>query len=327
MSRILVLSDLWMPFPGGAERYIFNVTNALVARGHDVHILTSYAKAKSDLPMTIKDIGVYERQEQGERIIHDFYLLEYQPDVILTHHFFAGAFAELLTAIKNEYGTPFIEIIHNRPRHPDAAFAIFNSQYTADRAGFREGDLVMLPPATEECVAPQNFFNNLRYKNQVYIGHVKPLGGKGIALTYQLARAMPERKFLILRGEWQDGEDIQRLPNVEFMEPVDDIREFYAKCRIVLMPSLSEDAGTIPQECALNGIPCISSNVGGLPETNAGGIVLPVEAVPIWEGMIEHLDASLFYSQVVAHQRKYVIFLNFPARFDEIDRKVRALCR
>lgn len=342
--RILVLSDLWLPFPGGAERMIYNITQALHERGHDIHILTSYAKAKSTLPMTIKDIGVYECQIEGAQLILDF-INQDPPDVILTHHFFCGAFSELLGEFAHglhreaDRAIPFIEIIHNRPRHPDAAFAIFNSEFTAARCGRREDDMVMLPPATNECVACFKFDCRLRgphghgggpgleWKRSPHdcIGHIKPLGGKGIALTYRLAEAMPERRFLVLRGEWQDGEDIRHLPNVEFMEPVDDIREFYSRVRLMLMPSLSEDAGTIGQESALNGIPCISNDVGGLPETNKGGLVLPSDIFS-WSRAIKDFDDADYYQYIVNRQRTYITSLNFPARFDEIDRKVRALC-
>ena len=44
--KIVCLSDLWLPFPGGAERYIANISQALIDRGHEVHVLTSYAPAK-----------------------------------------------------------------------------------------------------------------------------------------------------------------------------------------------------------------------------------------------------------------------------------------
>lgn len=324
--KILVLSDLWLPFPGGAERYIANVTDALVARGHDVHILTSYAKAKSALPMTICDIPVYEKHEAGARII-ELFLCDYKPDLILTHHFFVGEFAQEFSRWSGRFCSyPFIEIIHNRRRHPDAAFAIFNSQFTADRCGYRDGDIVMLPPASRKVVMNHWPFSDdllpIREK-AAYIGHIKPLGGKGIAMTYQLASIMPERKFLVLRGEWQGGEDIRRLPNIEFMEPCDDIRDFYSRCRIVLMPSSNEDAGTVPQECALNGIPCISSNVGGLPETNAGGIVLPPGDVYSWITEICKLDHPEQYKQIVESQRKHIASLHWEEKFDEIDRRVR----
>ncbi len=314
--KIACISDLWLPFPGGAERYVANVSQALIDRGHEVHVLTSYAPAKDVhcTTMTIEDIGVNERHGEGWTLILK-YLRELKPDLLITHHFFAGQFPAL-------FNMPFpaVELIHNRQRNENAAIAVFNSHFTAIRCGIQQQDMVILPPAGASVLtAPPYLYRDC-------IGHIKPLGGKGIELTYKLARIMSERKFLVLRGEWQDGEQIERLPNVEFMEPCDDIRDFYSRCRVVLMPSLSEDAGTVPQECALNGIPCVSSNVGGLQETNFGGVVLPPDDVYPWITEICALDHPMRYAQIVEQQRLYIRKLDWPKQFDELDQKVRALC-
>jgi glycosyltransferase involved in cell wall biosynthesis len=319
--RTLIISDLWQPFPGGAERYMANLADALVERGHEIYILTSYAKAKSRHPLTIENIPTGDNgRVLGSEMVARF-IDEHKPDLLISHHYFAGEFGWMFSL-----DIPAVEVIHNRQRSVGAKLAVFNSRYTADRCGFREGDMVILPPAGNDVMASVH---------GEYIGHIKPIPnrfwkgqwyGKGIDLTYRLARIMPERKFLVLRGEWQDVEYIERLPNVEFMEPVEDIREFYARCRLVVMPSGSEDAGTVPQECAINGIPCISSNVGGLIETNVGGITLPVHDFESWLKEIAKLDNREYYDEIVRRQRLAIATMNWPARFDELDSKLRAIC-
>ena len=320
--RIAFISDLWQPsFPGGAERYMKNLADALAERGHEIHILTSYAKAKSRHRITITDIGIGSKRVEGENILSRF-VGAAPSGVVISHHYFVGEFWDWFCRLP----VPFVEVVHNRQRNPKASLAVFNSRYTADRCGFREGDMVILPPAGNDVMASVH---------GEYIGHIKPIPnrlwkgqryGKGIDLTYRLARIMPERKFLVLRGEWQDVEYIERLPNVEFMEPVEDIREFYARCRLVVMPSGSEDAGTVPQECAINGIPCISSNVGGLTETNVGGITLPAHDFESWLKEIAKLDNREYYDEIVRRQRLAIATMNWPARFDELDSKLRAIC-
>lgn len=323
--RTLIVSDLWKPFPGGAETYMNNLANALAERGHEIHILTSYTKSRSRHSLTIANIGVNERRQEG---LHEILaeIMRVGPDLIVTHHYFSGAFPELFEVRQDGKLIPSLEVVHSCQRNPNASLAVFNSRYTAARSGFREGDMVILPPAGNDVIG---------MGCRDCIGHIKPIPnrlwngqwyGKGINLTYHLAKIMRDRKFLVLRGEWQDVEYIERLPNVEFMEPVDEIREFYARCRLVIMPSGSEEAGTVPLECAFNEIPCISSNVGGLPETNAGGILLCPHDLMLWVKAIESLDDSNFYTEVVIRQRRYVSSIDWTGQFDELDSKLRVLC-
>ncbi len=174
----------------------------------------------------------------------------------------------------------------------------------------------MTPPAFDDVVAATH---------GDAIGFIKPIPHKGVRMVYDIARAMPERQFVILRGEWQDLEVIERLPNVEFMEPVADIREFYARVRLVLMPSLSEDAGTVAQECALNGIPCLSNNVGGLNETNGGLLFAPAEPVGAWTRFIGYLDDPASYEAVVSSQRAHLATLDHAGSLDLLAQRIKAL--
>lgn len=292
---ILVLSDLWVPFPGGAERLMFNLARDLMRRGEDVAVVTGYHPAKQfDGPrvMSVVVPAGDERAHGVERLKTLIY--ELAPDLILTHHYWAFEFERELVAT----GIPIVQIVLNGHRIPEAAMAIFISQYVLNQtctaeAPPRHNDMVITPPAFPDVIAS---------RHGDAIGFIKPIHHKGVDLVYDIARALPDRQFVILRGEWQDIETIVELPNVEFMEPVDDIRDFYARCRLVLMPSLSEDAGTVAQECTLNGIPCISSSVGGLDETNFAGVRLHGRDPAMWAEAIQLLDSPARYMDVVLRQ-------------------------
>jgi hypothetical protein len=76
----------------------------------------------------------------------------------------------------------------------------------------------------------------------------------------------------VLRGEWQDIELIRDdCPTSSSWSRSTTSRDFYRQVRPHAHAVRSEDAGTVAQEATLNGIPCISSNVDGLAETNGGG--------------------------------------------------------
>lgn len=289
--RILVLSDLWVPFPGGAERLMFNIARDLQSRGHWVRVVTGYENAFDfdGPPISVHELPL---DADGWARIAEL-VAAYEPEVVVTHHLYARTFRTQLVAL----GVPIVEIVLNGPRMPEAALAVMISRWVADRAGARPDDLVLTPPAFDDVVAGSHLDG---------IGFVKPYPHKGADLVYAIAAVMPRRRFVILRGEWQDLEiDPPPYPNLDVMEPVIDMRDFYREVRLVLMPSLSEDAGTVAQEATANGLPCISSNVDGLVETNAGGIQLPpgTPHVPHWVAAIKYLDDPDHYRDVVRSQR------------------------
>lgn len=290
MTRVLVLSDLWVPFPGGAERLAFNLARVLARSGDDVHVFTGYHPARQFDGPPFEFLEVPENDTGGLTL--EAAIESHGADVLLVHHYWALKFERFIT----RPGVPIVQIVLNGRRLDDAAFAVYISDYVRDAVGnfHASDDLVMTPPAFDDVYAGAH---------GDAIGFVKPIQHKGVDLVYALARAMPDRPFLILRGEWQDIEVIERLPNVEFLEPVVDMREFYARVRLVLMPSISEDAGTVAQECALNEVPCISTDVGGLRETNRGGVLMPTRDVAAWAREITAaLDHPERYDAIVHSQ-------------------------
>ncbi len=312
---MLVLSDLWPPFPGGAERLIFNVARDLQRRdGFELEVITGYENAMGfdGPPVKALPIGTGPDRDAGAAWVSQI-IRDAAPDVILTHHYYASQFRPELVGS----GVPLVQIVLNGPRIAEAALAVFISQWVRDQFGDAQPqDIVMTPPAFDDIVAAEHGHA---------IGFIKPIAHKGVELVYDIAAKMPDRRFVILRGEWQDIEIIRPAANIEFMEPVVDIRDFYARCRLVLMPSRSEDAGTVAQECARNGIPCISSPVGGLAETNAGGVLLPLERPGRWVGTIRALDQPGRYRQVVDRQRAHLAATDHGASLDLLAQRIAAL--
>lgn len=312
MRRILVASDLWLPFPGGAERLMFNLARDLSRRGHEVQVITGYELAQPfDGPTVTIDMDLPLDDDGARRLAA--YIEGFAPDVIVTHHIYAHFFHSLFAGC----GIPVVQVVLNGRRMPEAALAVYISRWVADQYGdAREGDMVITPPALPDIVAD---------KHGDAIGFIKPIEHKGVELVYAIARALSHRPFIVLRGEWQDLEIIKPAKNIDFWEPVDDMRDFYAECRLMLMPSISEDAGTVAQEAAMNGIPCISSDVGGLTETNAGGIRLRTRKARKWADEIRRLDDPARYAEVVAAQRAALDAKGHGALLDEFAARIGAI--
>lgn len=313
MATVLCLSDLWPPFPGGAERLMFNLARHLQHAGHDVHVLTGYEAARQHdgPPVHVAPIGVFDERDAGAAIVRQA-LVDLQPDVILAHHLYAYEFElELLAS-----GIPLVHVVLNGHRIEGASLAVFISEWVARQADRQPHDLVITPPVFDDVIAAEH---------GSAIGFVKPLPHKGIDLLYRIARLLPRRRFVVLRGEWQTLEVIRPARNITFLEPVVDMRDFWAKCRMVLMPSLSEDAGTVAQEATVNGLPCISSDVGGLAETNGGGVLLAPMDAHRWVTAIKELDDPARYRMVVDRQTTHLAATDQTGRLDELAARITTL--
>lgn len=307
---ILVLSDLWLPFPGGAERLMFNLGRDLCRRGEQVVAFTGY-----ECPQRFDGPDVYRADipldaDGWARIAH--VIGEWHPDVIITHHIYARRFEHELLAT----GIPIVQVVLNGARIEGADLAVYISQHVADRAVRQPDDMIITPPAFDDVIADTH---------RDGIGFIKPIEHKGVELFYAIAERLPGRRFVVLRGEWQTLEDIRELPNVEYLQPVDDIRDFYTECSIVLVPSRSEDAGTVAQEATLNGLPCISSNVDGLAQTNGGGIQLDRDDLDGWVTAIESLDVLTNYLMAVRAQREHLDATDRDEMLDEFAARIRLL--
>lgn len=312
--KIMVLSDLWVPFPGGAERLMFNLARSLHQRGHQVQVLTGYHRAQVfDGPaVTVAPLGVREHRDDGVEDVLGF-VGAWEPDVILTHHFYASQFGAELVAT----GRPVVHVVLNGARLKGCAFAVYITSWVAKHCDALGTDMVVMPPAFGDVAADTH---------GDAIGFVKPIEHKGVETVYALAELLPDRQFVILRGEWQNIEIIRDdLPNVEYMEPVHDMRDFYARCRLLLMPSRSEDAGTVAQEATVNGLPCISSDLEGLIETNGGGIRLHPLDTAAWATTIEALDDPIMYDAIVRSQRAHFDRVNYPGQLDTFAARIEAL--
>lgn len=328
--RIAILSDLWIPFPGGAEKFVYYIAKRL-AKKHEVRVLTSYQKNHDG---SFAEIGSLENYagmtvERGDFICHvdtnlehkreesrrgfAKWLAAFKPDLIIKHMFFSVLWDAPIQAS----GIPTVQITHSSDTLK-ADIHVYNSEYTKGRQNPAQPDgLVIYPTAEDDVVA--------RPRKGGCFGFVKPIPHKGVEFLYQLAAAMPHKKFLVLRGEWHECDVIKELPNVEFMKPVADIREFYARCDLMLVPSMHEDAGTISQEATLNGMPCLSSDIMGLPETN-GGIRLPMVVGEWVKALTELYNNGAYWETVMENQWARFRDLDWDGRVSKLEQRMEALC-
>jgi len=134
-----------------------------------------------------------------------------------------------------------------------------------------------------------------------FILFIGPTYLKGVDIVLQIAKKLPGQRFLIVGSVTRSlKEEIRRYKNVELRCFCEDMKEVYAKVKIVLVPSIWEEPfGRIPIEAGISGIPTIGSSRGGLPESvgNGGILINDIWDIGKWVRTIEKLDDPVVYGE------------------------------
>lgn len=147
---------------------------------------------------------------------------------------------------------------------------------------------------------------------------------KGINQFIEIAKRMPERKFLAVIPYYGELRPPPAPSNVEWIPFDDDVRNILKRTRILVMPSYYESFGRIAVEAMYNGIPVIYSKPAIKPKDITGstegmeewikpaGIPCERENIDQWLDHIISLDDETVYvekSQVVKeHIRSMNLF-------------------
>ncbi len=191
---------------------------------------------------------------------------------------------------------------------------IANSNFTAARF---QAEFGLSAPVIPPLVRPEAYKTETRRSSVVFIN---PHPYKGAEIAFGLAAARRDIPFLFVEG-WPLSEEVMAdykaraatLDNVTWLPRHGDMREIYAKARIVIAPSLKERGeawGRIATEAQFSGIPVIASNSGGLPESvGPGGLLVePSDSLEAWTAALSklwddreqyqaHADTALQYAQ------------------------------
>lgn len=216
---------------------------------------------------------------------------EFRPTIVLT---FGGDQADQKRrAALRSAGAHVVFALHNLhylPHRPTACDTFLApSHFLAQRYARAWGEeIAVLPPAmaAETVLATSH--------EPVFITWFNPEPAKGLWLMARIAERLgnerPDIPLLVVEGRGRAtnlvaagraaGVDLCRYPNIMFNPPVTRVAELWAACRVLLMPSVVEEAaGRVAMEAMLNGAVPIVSDRGGLPELiGDAGIIVPLPA-------------------------------------------------
>jgi glycosyltransferase involved in cell wall biosynthesis len=193
------------------------------------------------------------------------------------------------------YKKPLFHLIHNTHVYEEIVqaekpqYIIYNSNWAKSRLSYNHDSIILHPPCDfrfYDCVA-----NPIENK---YITLINLNENKGGELLYQIAELLPHKKFLGVKGSY-DEQIIKHLPNVTILDKQIDIREVYKKTRLLIMPSLYESWGRTATEAMASGIPVICTETGGLSENCGKAGIYAERTAEAYALAIEALDNQKLY--------------------------------
>lgn len=149
-----------------------------------------------------------------------------------------------------------------------------------------------------------------------FVTFVNPQPVKGVAwfarIAHEAARRRPDIPFLVVEG--RGGVDwLGRLPldlsgvrTVHRMPSTPRPADFYARSRVILVPSLWEESfGRVAAEALTNGLPVLATRRGALPETLGGAGLLFDVPEPYTTQLLDVPTAGEVAGWVEAIERLY----------------------
>jgi len=166
-----------------------------------------------------------------------------------------------------------------------------------------------------------------------FITFINPTNQKGVNIFLEIAKTMPEKKFLVVGATsyWVERK-LKKLKNVTYLGQVKHAKmeDIYKKTRIVLLPSVwHEPFSRVPLEAMDHGIITIASDTGGSSEEigNAGIVIGDYKNISKWRDAIKKLDNKKVYKTYQRRFHKQLGKFSFKRQFQKyktiLDRNIR----
>ncbi|WP_438479779.1 glycosyltransferase family 4 protein [Oleiharenicola lentus] len=228
-----------------------------------------------------------------------------RPDIVLTYG--DDTLWRELRSEARAHGARVVYAVHNAAHEPamfSSALAILApSQWLAHHYAAKGVENIhALPPPIDvaETIAesPERIFtafvNPSPEKGRaVFLGILRELSARNSQVPLLVIEGRAGAADLVAAGR-RAGLDLRTLSNLMISPAVPQPRDIFRVTRTLLVPSLHEAAGRVVAEAQLNGVPCLVSNRGGLPETcGDGGRIFPISTAVT-------LDAPIADENVIA---------------------------
>lgn len=195
---------------------------------------------------------------------NDFFVTLQNADIIFTHLNCTG----LAINWARHYRKQLIFLSHNdhdyryvryKPQNIHVVYNNTANMRNVEGGAYPNDSIICKPPIFEDDVMHNR-------KHGKYITLINCNENKGGRILIELAKKLPQYKFLGVLGSY--GEQIidETLKNLKYVPQTQDVHLIYGKSNIILMPSDYESYGRVALESAINRLPVICTPTDGLKE-------------------------------------------------------------
>ncbi len=299
---------------GGIGRVVWAATAALAARGHEVHMSGPLREGAVTAP---PGVTLHVENRHGVKLAYLPRLVAIQrairADIIHFHNALPrGEIVQGMRALRRLIGNPRLVVTPHtsaRANYPKrrarqglrlADHVIAVSQWSADHAVAAGADPARVDVVHNGIDRVADRPAALVAPNIIALGRLKHV--KGFDLLIQAFDQIAERQpgwRLRIAGEGSEDAALRELAaktkasdRIDFVGQIGGQakRDFLANASIGAVPSRLESFGGVLLELHAEGLPCIASDVGGLPEIGAAGTILvPGEDIAALARALERL--------------------------------------
>jgi len=312
--RVLAVIHMAPPHHNaGAEMMIHTLLRHLVRNGHEVRVLLSRTPERE----YVHEGVTYSRGVTRHELARWFRWCT----VAVTHLDLTRTASSMAIANRK----PLAHIVHNdrqlayhRVTPRPGVLAVFNSEWIADSSAWAGESVVVRPPVVAE---------DYRTTPGECLTLVNLSLSKGAEVFYDLARRLPDHRFLGVRGSYAQQVVPAALPgNVTIRDNTPAMRDVYGATRVLLMPSDYESWGRVAVEAAASGIPTIAHPTPGLRESLGPAGIFADRADPdAWAEAIRRLDKPTAYKKAAAASRARSLALDPVAECETFERSLQGL--
>jgi glycosyltransferase involved in cell wall biosynthesis len=276
----------------GAEWMAHAMNNSLVSSNYKVNVVLNSA-ALSEFER-IHIIDKRKRDLVDSAILHSSLLishLDMEPQAVQTA---AIAKRPMVLVMHNNYRKHFLqEFIRVLPKN---LYLIHNSYWLKEYySQFNIPSIVVYPPV---------YWKEYNVETtREYVTLINLNSNKGGRILYNIAKEMPDIKFLGVKGGY-DGQIIKKgLSNLTYVENTPYIQSMYAKTDILLVPSKEESWGRVAVEAMSSGIPVIAHPTPGLLEScGSAGIFCDRDDTAAWIREIHRLKNDATWREEISQR-------------------------